>query len=155
MPLFLTVFILDLKKLYSKALFKSYEWLSEVRFIYLFKWNPLSILYGFFGLKKMQIFHSKYKKTGSIIGPRNFSGGTYDFSPVRSFVRPFVRPFVTHFLQVWWAKFSEIWYTASLGKSKRMSKPFFDFRKIRPGRAKKWPFFALFWPFWFLQFFGL
>jgi len=39
------------------------------------------------------------------------------------------------------------------GKSKRMSKPFFDFRKIRPSRAKKRPFLALFWPF--LQFFGL
>ena len=34
-----------------------------------------------------------------------------------------------------------------------MSKPFFDFRKFRPWRAKKRPFLALFWPF--LQFFGL
>ena len=34
-----------------------------------------------------------------------------------------------------------------------MSKPLFDFCKIRPSRAKKRPFLALFWPF--LQFFGL
>ena len=34
-----------------------------------------------------------------------------------------------------------------------MSKPFFDFCKIRPSRAKKRPFLALFWPF--LQFLDL
>ena len=74
-----------------------------------------------------------------IIGPRNFSGGTYDF------IRIFFKFDEPNFL-----KFGKqpLW-----GKSKRMSKPLFDFRKIRPWRAKKRPLLALFWPF--LQFFGL
>ena len=42
-------------------------------------------------------------------------------------------------------------------KSKRMSKPFFDFCKIRPSRAKKRPFFgpflAIFAVFWTWKFF--
>ena len=71
-------------------------------------------------------------------------------------VRPSVRPFVRSqriFSKSDEPNFLKFGIQPLWGKSKRMSKPFFDFRKFRPWRAKKRPFLALFWPF--LQFFGL
>ena len=84
----------------------------------------------------------------NLIGPRNFSGGTYDFSPVRPSVRSSVRNAFSPSLmsQIFW----NLVYSLSGVKVRECPSLFLIFAKFGPPGPKNghfWPFFGHFCSF--------
>ena len=84
----------------------------------------------------------------ALIGPRNFSGRTYDFSPVRPFVRPLVCNAFSPSLmsQIFW----NLVYSLSGVKVRECPSLFLIFAKFGPPGPKNghfWPFFGHFCSF--------
>ena len=103
----------------------------------------------------MLYFMSFTKVKFQLIGPRNFSGGTYDFSPVRPFVRPSVRNAFSPSLmsQIFW----NLVYSLSGVKVRECPSLFLIFAKFGPPGPKNghfWPFFGHFCSFWDLKIFS-
>ena len=79
-----------------------------------------------------------------LIGPRNFSGGTYDFSPVRPFVRNAFSPSLMS--QIFW----NLVYSLSGVKVRDCQSLFLIFAKFGPPGSKNghfWPCFGHFCSF--------